>query len=474
MMRFYKAIYLITICIAASFSLKAQQNLVYNHYFLNPYLYNPSYIAASGYSELLMNYRKQWAQFNGAPTTATLNLQLPLNHKMGLGLNLYNDQAGVLQTNSAMASFAYQVYLGKSTAELHRLGFGLSAGVTINNINLDKVDDPSDPSLTDNNSTSVDGQFGINYQYKNLKIGFALPRLFVSHIVSENGFNTPKLDQLNNTITTISYNFSLSPRLAFEPFFLYRTSEGVSGQYEITGVLKLDDLLWGGASYRQDYGPAGFLGFNLKNKLRVGYAYEFAPQQTTGLGNGSHEVQVILRIGKKKYERPTQSENEPDEQLATQPALQEAKNEKPEPKQEEKAKVDPVTEQPVVEEKIEEKPVIEPKEETVEVVEPKTEPKPEPEPEKEKIITLSGRDLKPGHYVVVGVFRSNHNALSYMNNLKREGYSNVTVAYSATKQYYYVHMGNLATVEEAAQIRDKYRKDTKSNFRDTWVLTVPE
>ncbi|KXK31409.1 MAG: membrane protein [Bacteroidetes bacterium OLB12] len=131
MMRFYKAIYLITICIAASFSLKAQQNLVYNHYFLNPYLYNPSYIAASGYSELLMNYRKQWAQFNGAPTTATLNLQLPLNHKMGLGLNLYNDQAGVLQTNSAMASFAYQVYLGKVLQNYIALGLDFLQGLPL-------------------------------------------------------------------------------------------------------------------------------------------------------------------------------------------------------------------------------------------------------------------------------------------------------------------------------------------------------
>lgn len=472
MTRFYKVLFVLALSTGISITLNAQQNLVYNHYFLNPYLYNPSYIAPNGYSELYMNYRKQWAQFNGAPTTATLNLQLPINYKMGFGLNLYNDQAGVLQTNSAMASFAYQVYLGKSTTELHRLGFGLSAGVTINNINLNKVDDPSDPSLTDNNSSSVDGQFGINYQYNNLKIGFALPRLFVSHLVSENGFNTPKLDQLNHTISTISYNFKLSQRMAFEPFFLYRTSEGVKGQFEATGVLKLDNLVWGGASYRQNYGPAGFLGFNLKDKLKVGYAYEFAPEQTTGFGNGSHEIQVILRIGKKKRERPAaEVKQEPDQQLATQPAVQENKNEKPEPKPEEKVETKPLTEpvtKPVVEQPVQEKPTV--------TEEPKEEPKVEQpkEAEKEKIVTLTGRDLRPGHYVVVGVFRSNQNALNHMNNLKKEGYPNVTVSYSATKQYYYVHMGNLANVEEAAKLRDQYRKETKTSLRDCWVLSIDE
>ena len=108
--------------------------------------------------------------------------------------------------------------------------------------------------------------------------------------------------------------------------------------------------------------------------------------------------------------------------------------------------------------------------------EPKEEPKVEQpkEAEKEKIVTLTGRDLRPGHYVVVGVFRSNQNALNHMNNLKKEGYPNVTVSYSATKQYYYVHMGNLANVEEAAKLRDQYRKETKTSLRDCWVLSIDE
>jgi len=445
---------------------RAQQNLIYNHFFINPYLYNPSYIAPSGYTELHLNYRKQWAQFTGAPTTTTLNLQVPINYRMGFGVNVYNDQVGILQTNSALFSFAYQVYLGKSTNDLHRIGFGMSAGATMNRINLDKADNPDDPSLANVNTTSIDGQFGINYQYNNLKIGFALPRLFQSRIVSANGFDTPQLDQLNYTLSSISYNFTLTPRVALEPFILYRTSEGVEGQYEVAGVVKFDNLLWAGGSYRQNSGPAGFLGFNMKDKLRVGYAYEFSPEQTTGLGNGSHEVQVILRIGKKKHGRPVAAIQEPANEpvIAQEP---EAKNEKPRLKPEEKVETQPQAVIATVTEPVKTE------ETAVEIVDPPVaEPETKAEPEKEKIVTLTGRDLKPGHYVVVGVFRSNQNALNHMNNLKKEGYPNATVAYSATKQYYYIHMGNLATLEEAAQLRDQYRKETKSSLRDTWVLSV--
>lgn len=443
----------------------AQQNLVYNHYFMNPYLYNPSYIAPRGYTELFMNYRKQWAQFSGAPTTATLNLQVPINYRMGFGVNLYNDQAGVLQTNTGVVSFAYQVYLGKSTSDLHKLGFGLAAGVTMNRINLNKVDDPNDPSLVNNNTSSVDGQFGVNYQFNNLKIGFSLPRLFVSRLVSEDGFNTPKLDQLNYTITTVSYNFVLSPRLALEPFFLYRTSEVVDPQFEVLGVLKFDDLMWGGASFRQEYGASAFFGFNIKEKLRVGYAYEFAPSQVNGFGNGTHEVQVAVRLGKKnRAERPVVQKEEPDQPvIAKEPKVEEAK---------------PIIEEakPIVEEKIEEPVVAEEKPKVEEPIteEPTVTPKEQVEqeqPEKEKLFTINGRGLKPGHYVVVGAFRSNQNALAYMNNLKKEGYQ-ATVSYSPSKEYYYVHMGNLATLDEAAKIRDTYRKENKFTLKDTWVLTV--
>ncbi len=457
-MRFFRAAFFLLLFQQTTGLLLAQQNLTYNHYFMNPYLYNPSYIAPSGYSELFLNYRRQWAQFTDAPVTATLNLQVPINHAMGFGVNLYNDKAGVLQTNTGVVSFAYQIYLGKSTSDLHRLGFGLAAGVTMNRIDLSVVDDPDDPALLNNKTNSLDGQFGINYQFNNLKIGFALPRLFVTSVVSEDGFNTPQLDQLNNTISTISYNFEINPRVSFEPFFLYRTMEGVDSQFEMLGVVKLDNLAWAGASYRQDYGAAAFLGFNLKEKLRVGYAYEFAPSQVTGFGNGSHEIQIALRVGEKKHERPVAETTQQSEPMASQePEVEKQKTEELQPKPEEE-KVEEVVVAPIV---VDQKPVVEeahPVEAEIETV-------------RDKLTTLSGRGLKPGHYIVVGAFRSNQNALSYMSNLKQEGYP-ATVSYSEAKNYYLVHMGNQTSLEEAKKLRDQYRHENKFTLRETWILTV--
>lgn len=440
----------------------AQQNLIYNHYFLSPYLLNPSFIAPNGYTELNLNTRKQWAQFEGAPTTITANLQVPISYKMGFAVNVYNDQAGVLQTNTGAASFAYQVYLGKSTDVNHKLGFGLSMGYSMSRVDMSKIDDPSDPSLNNSNTSNLDGQFGMHYQFNNLKIGFALPSLFYSKVISEDAFNTPKFDALKNTFTSISYNFKFNDRIAFEPLVMYRTNEINQSQIEALGTLKIDKLLWVGGSYRVDYGPAAFLGFSLKEKIRIGYAYEFAPKIADGFGTGSHEIHVSVRLGKKQVSRPaapttTVTEEEPvvEKAIDKTPPKEEPKVVVEEPKKE-------VVEEPkkeVVEEPLKET-VIQP-----EVVQP------EPEKQKEKVVTLNGRGLKPGHYVVVGAFRSNQNALAYMNNLKKEGYD-ATVSYSPVKDYYYVHMGNIATVEEAAKLRDTYRKENKFTLKDTWILTI--
>ena len=438
---------------------EAQQNLNYNHYFLNPYLLNPSFIAPNGYSELNLNFRKQWTQFEGAPTTISANLQMPINHKMGWGINANNDRAGVLQTNTALASFGYQIYLGNSTEVNHKIGFGLSAGYSMSQVDLSRVDDPTDPSLTNSNTSNLVGQFGMHYQFNNLKIGFALPSLFATKVISEDAFNSPEFDALKNTFSSISYNFKFGGRLAFEPFVLYRTNEIKENQFEVLGVLKVDNLLWVGGSYRQDYGPAAFLGFSLKEKLKVGYAYEFAPDIVDGFGTGSHEFHVSLRLGKKQVSRSSPATPTPIEE----PIKEEKEVLKNEPK-EIPAEIPVAVEQPK-----EEIPVEQPKEETP-VEQPKVAP--EVKPEEPKVIEEKS-DLPPGYYVIVGTFKYSPNANKYASQLKADGYP-ATVTYSALRNYNYVHVGTFATMDEARRIRDEYRSKSRFYFRDAWILYVKE
>lgn len=461
-----------------SVELSAQQNLIYNHYYLNPFLYNPSFIAQSGYSELYLNYRHQWVGFEGAPKTATMNLQLPLNYKSGLAITGYQDEAGQITTTTGLVSFSYQVFLGRRITDLHKIGFGVSAGYTNSRISMDDLTDYQDP-VSGNSTSSLDGQFGMHYQHEKFKIAFAIPRLFQTNVAAEDNFTHRGITQIKNTITSVSYDFQLSPVLSLEPVVTYRTSEGIKAQYEALAALKMARIGWIGAAYRQDYGVFAFLGFDIKEKLQVGYAYEFATDQTDKIGFGSHEVQLRVRLGKKQYVRPqltgkTGSNTPNNSNLARNPEPKEEPEEGETYDAEDEFDdyedqiitndpslgSEPAT--PAYVNSVHNKGVQADRhdaadEETVAAA--------------DSPVKLNGDELAPGHYVVVGVFIHLQNAREYTATLKRAGYP-ASVAFNPTKDQYIVHMHNASTIDEARQQRDQYRKMSRYSFRDTWVLTV--
>jgi type IX secretion system PorP/SprF family membrane protein len=465
----------IFIFICVSGSAFAQQNLVYNHYFLNPFLYNPSYIASNGYTELFLNYRKQWAGFgDNAPSTATLNFHLPINYKMGIGATAYQDQQGVLRTTTALLSYGYQIYFGKNTSSVHKLAFGLSAGMTYSYIPFEKVEngDIPDDAITRNNTSSMDGQVGFHYQLKNFRLSFALPRLFRTYVTSLEGFNQPKIKQVTCTLSSISYNFALGSKVALEPIVTYRTDKDFGSQYEAAGVLRLNNIAWIGGSYRQDYGPAAFLGFNIKDRYKVGYAYEFAPNQISGIGGGSHEFQLVIRLGKKKAAFAKKEEELPPVDTAKVETLADKEIETPQETKEEVQNDAPVTNT----EQAKEQPTqattsTQPKTDSAAIAPVEREEKAKVAPEEEESKKHGGETLIPGHYVVVGAFASPVNAKNYVNTLKRVGYP-ASMSYYSGKQLYIVHMGNTPTIEEARELRNQYRARSRYSFRDTWVLTI--
>jgi type IX secretion system PorP/SprF family membrane protein len=447
-----------------------QQNLVYNHYFVNPYLYNPSYVAKDGYTELFLNYRRSWLGVEGAPKTSTANLQIPLSYRSGVGANFYNDQAGVYKTNTGYLSFAYQIHFGKNYSVVNKLGFGLSVGYTNSKIDLAKVSNPDDPAYKYTSVSGMQGQFGLNYQFQNLSIGFALPRLLRSRVITSTASDSV-VSPFASTIATLSYNFHLGPRISFEPFVLYRTEQNLPSQYEILGVLRIDNIAWVGAAYRQQYGASAFLGLNLKEKIKVGYAYEFAPNQVSTLGSGSHEIQLIIRLSKKKKVRPQRVEKvadvieEPEEEIDS----TQVKSEKtPEAEQQET---------PIINNQESAKPSEQEQPTKIEQPQADQVPAKEVNPEEKKPETkavtksLDGKALEPGHYVVVGAFRSVQNAKSFTMTLKKAGYPAHT-AYNPEKGYYIVHMGVTSSIEEAARLRDIYRQKSRYSFKDTWILTI--
>ena len=284
----------------------AQQTPIYSQFFLNPYVYNPAYAGQNNRSVAFLNYRKQWIGIDGAPETGTLSFHTPAKRNIALGGMVYYDTRSLLKSTAVSLSFTYKAFLG----ERQFLSFGLSGGVSMNNIQLDNINDPSilsDPALFDlvDNNLSPNASFGIRYHHKGLDFGFSLPSLFKRDVVGVEQFATVTLDPIKNYTIMASRKFNLGTgNVVLEPHILYRVTETLPNQWEALAVVHLRDLIWLGGSYRQEYGATALMGLNIGEMLSVGYAYEFANTLVDGIPDGTHEVQLKINLGKSKEFNP--------------------------------------------------------------------------------------------------------------------------------------------------------------------------
>lgn len=278
------------------------QELPFNsQIFINPYYYNPAYAGFEDRPAFYVYRRQQWTGIEGAPVTTGFNFHTIFNEKINFGLHIMNDQRSILNTTRALVTFGYRA----SFDDDHYISFGLSGGIGSNSIDLEAVD-PNDPAIIDalDNNLFLDGNAGFNYFNKGFNLGLSLPKIFKTNTISNSGFAPGEISPLNDAIFLTSYRWELSEeKFAIEPFALYYYSDALPGQFEVIGILHLMDVFWIGASYRQDYGTTGFVGLNIKDNFKFGYAYEFFNAEQANFNNGTHDIQLALIFGQKEKKK---------------------------------------------------------------------------------------------------------------------------------------------------------------------------
>jgi type IX secretion system PorP/SprF family membrane protein len=288
----------IVFCLLCLNSVFAQELPLNGQIFMNPYYYNPAFAGFEDRPAFYVYRRQQWTGIEGAPETTGFNFHTIFNEKITFGLYVMNDKRSILNTSKALATLGYRVTFG----EFQYLSFAISAGVGSNTIDLDAIP-PNDPVLADaqGNSLFLDGNAGINYYNNGFNLGFALPKIFKTNTITESSFDPGEINPLTDAILTTSYRWEISEdKFAFEPFLVYYYSQDLPGQFEAIGLIHLMDVFWVGASYRQDYGASGFVGLNIKDNFKFGYAYEFFNSQPAVFDNGTNDIQLAIVFGKKK------------------------------------------------------------------------------------------------------------------------------------------------------------------------------
>lgn len=463
----HKVFGVLFLCIALPFTeLSAQQFPLYTQYIFDPYLINPSMLATTRKSEINLLYRQQWTGIADGPKTLQFNYQHAIDNRMAFGVNVFNDKTILLSSTSVMATFGYKVPL----ASEHIIGFGLSGGFFSNRINIEDIPniDANDPAILNSraNNFSFDGQFGMNYNFRNLYVGFSLIRLIDHKTFSEDALQNIKFSELQNKIIFASYKFSLSDQISLQPNFSYRFTTNNLNFYEASAIFSYKDLISVGGGYRESFGPTAMARLNIKD-FQVGYAYDLPSNQASVSTGGSNEIQLKWRFGK-VMDRPTKKEK-----IAT------TSVEEPIIKVEEKTEVAPVIVQPEPAPVLVE-PTIKPKDEPAIKAkdEPTIKPKDEPvikaieEPVKPNEEIFAAPSVEPTtnqFLLVVGTFNKRSNADKLARELSKAGYK-TEVLKSPGSEYYYVHLPAYKTDSVTLDKVIELRKE--SLFKDAWFKKV--
>ncbi len=301
------------IMLLAATNVHAQLTSMQSAFFQNQYLVNPAMAGLENQLNLNLDYRQQWINVPGAPRLATFTADYNSGNKVGLGLNIYNDQAGLIDRTRVMATYAYHIIISDKadfvTNEKPRLNFGLSLGLNDAYINYnDVVGDPSDPDLAQFNRQNlyVDGDLGVSYTSSKWNAQFSLPNL-------KKIFFKSAVEDINVEGSTfysaLSYRIQLSESfknsvLHIEPKIAYR---GVSGfnniadigfnfyrtTFENTSKLNLTIM------YHTDNSFTTGVGYDINN-FGVLFCYSANTGPLSTYANNTFELGINLRFKKKE------------------------------------------------------------------------------------------------------------------------------------------------------------------------------
>jgi type IX secretion system PorP/SprF family membrane protein len=272
---------------------EAQVDPLYAQYLNNPLLINPAYTGLNNNFNASLTYRKQWAGFDGSPTTVNASGHTSLfDNKMGVGLYVMQDKAAINKNTDIQATYSYKLELKNDRI----LSFGLQAGIINYKSNNSALNprDPGAPEFQGNQSFSKP-TFGAGLILKSERylIGFSVPRL-LSEKVSIGGLQTALYQQ--HFYLTGAYVIFLNEHIRFKPAVLMKGVKGAPISTDLNFSVNLDEKYTGGV-FTRNFNTYGLLAqMKLKDNIRFGYVFEVPTNHSVGARYTSHELMLGINL----------------------------------------------------------------------------------------------------------------------------------------------------------------------------------
>ncbi len=292
----------------------AQQDAQYSQYMFNSLVINPAY---AGYREkvnISLLHRDQWVSFPGAPKTQSVVADGAFfNNKVGLGLAVINDKAGLQGQLSVYGNYAYRLPVGETAT----LAFGLGLGVAQFTLDGERAttEDPNDPFFTAGKQTfyAPDARFGMHLSNEKYYVGLSATNVLSGVIDYENVTKNVVATQSRHYFLTAGYLIDVNESLKLKPSFLIKEDTKGPTSIDLNTFLLVKEKVWIGGSYRSNVNlwkktnlinglstsnsVVGIVEFYLGGSFRAGYAYDYAVSGLKGYSNGTHELSIGVVLG---------------------------------------------------------------------------------------------------------------------------------------------------------------------------------
>lgn len=299
MKKYITAVLLMT---AAATTTYAQQEAMYSQYMFNTLAINPAYAGSRNLTSATLLYRSQWVGIPGAPKTATFTIDAPINDKkIGLGLQVFSDKIGIVNTTGAFASYAYRIRMDKGT-----LSFGLQGGASQYRADFASVPlntgGEFDPAFQQNvNKVLMNFGAGIYYNSDRFYMGLSSPQLLNNkltdfNVESDNSFRGQAL----HLFLATGYVFPLGEDFNLKPSVLVKGVKGAPIEADFNATLWVKDVIAVGAQYRTKADVAALVEFQVSPQIRLGYAYDRSVTKLVNFNSGSHEIMLRYEFGFEK------------------------------------------------------------------------------------------------------------------------------------------------------------------------------
>ena len=282
---------ILTLSISSS---TAQINPLGAQYFQNQYLANPAMAGYQSGMRLNLGYRNQWDNIPGSPKNVSVTGDYG-TEKVGVGLNFFKDEAGLLNRSRIQGSYAYHLPLNDDSKKLH---FGISLGLQTERLNnqaiVGSANDQTAIRFNDQESI-LDGDFGMAYTSSNLSVMGS-----ISNLKRQLKIEDQQSADFGTFFTSIGYKIKLTD-WQVEPKVAYRGVRNFQNILDVGAEIRTaSDQLGFMSMYHSNKSMSFGLSYHQKKDWQLFLLYNNPTQELKSYATGTFEVGLQLNLIKKK------------------------------------------------------------------------------------------------------------------------------------------------------------------------------